>query len=396
MRTSFSQFDGPRLLRGHELAASQRLEQLCFGEPETSPAEAPANYTPPWRGGMYVLAHQGKLVSQIGVFHDKVQMYAGFMRTASIGGVCTHPDYRNQGLASHLLEYCTQEMVRQGARLMLISGDAGVYIRLGNVPYGRYQYFSIQPGQTGAWRPTPAGLTVRRMTTADILPASRLYQAEPVLYLRKHADFAAALQHPLGNSYIHADQWMVERSGQALAYLLLGCPYEVELQAGIRHVAEYAGSRLALVEVVPALLRLNHLKELSWPVAWQEQELAQLLQDCGVSGAGAPLEGYTLRIVDFPGFMQDLRPILQARLGAQLLRGLRFEQSGARLGGTGTDRYTIVRGSDRLDLDGAAMTRLVMGTAESETQPPRLPGALAEVVPALFPMPSFLPGINYR
>ena len=109
----------------------------------------------------------------------------------------------------------------------------------------------------------------------------------------------------------------------------------------------------------------------------------------------APLDGHTLRIVDFAGFMSDLRPILRARLDANLLRGLRFKQSGPWLGGTGDDIYSIMRGKDRLDLDGAAMTRLVMGTAESESEPIRLPGALAEVIPALFPLPSFLPGINY-
>jgi hypothetical protein len=75
---------------------------------------------------------------------------------------------------------------------------------------------------------------------------------------------------------------------------------------------------------------------------------------------------------------------------------LRFEQSGPLLGGTGTDQYTIIRGSDRLELDGAAMTRLVMGNTESETEPIRLPGALEEVIPAFFPLPSFLPGLNYR
>ena len=98
----------------------------------------------------------------------------------------------------------------------------------------------------------------------------------------------------------------------------------------------------------------------------------------------------------FPGFMNDLRPILQARVRAKLLGGLRFEQSGPLLAGTATDQFAIVRGSDHLELDGAGMTRLVMGNAEGEMESIRLPGALAEVIPALFPLPSFLPGLNYR
>jgi len=94
--------------------------------------------------------------------------------------------------------------------------------------------------------------------------------------------------------------------------------------------------------------------------------------------------------------MDKLRPILRARLDANLLRGLRFKQSGPLLGGLGTDRYTITRGSDRLELDGASMTHLIMGKTELEAEPINLPGALAEVIPALFPLPSFLPGLNYH
>jgi hypothetical protein len=79
-----------------------------------------------------------------------------------------------------------------------------------------------------------------------------------------------------------------------------------------------------------------------------------------------------------------------------LLRGLRFEQSGPLLGGLGADQYTITRGTNRLQLDGASMTRLIMGRTDIETESINLPGALAEIIPALFPLPSFLPGLNYH
>jgi hypothetical protein len=144
------------------------------------------------------------------------------------------------------------------------------------------------------------------------------------------------------------------------------------------------------------VLAAGNVQELTWPAPWQDLELTHLLQDCGYNGPVAPLEGHTLRIVNFPGFMQVLRPILGARLGAKLRRGLRFEQSGPLLGGTGTDRYSIRRGLDCLELDGAAMSRLVMGTTEGETESNRMPGALAEVIPAIFPLPTFSPGLNFR
>jgi hypothetical protein len=144
------------------------------------------------------------------------------------------------------------------------------------------------------------------------------------------------------------------------------------------------------------IMTSNHLKELFWSVAWQDIELIHLLQDGGYNGATMPLYGNTLRIINFPGFMNDLRPILRARLDTNLLRGLRFEQSGPLLGGLGADHYTIMRGADRLQLDGASMTRLIMGDTNIEARSIHLPGVLAEIIPALFPLPSFLPGLNYH
>ena len=88
MNTIFEQFDGPRLLRREELIDSIRLSQLCFGGSEiNNEEEIFTNYVPPRRGGFYVLGHQGRLVSQIGIFHDQLKMYDGTIRIGSIGGV---------------------------------------------------------------------------------------------------------------------------------------------------------------------------------------------------------------------------------------------------------------------------------------------------------------------
>jgi GNAT superfamily N-acetyltransferase len=399
MTTSFAQFDGPRLVRRDELIASNRLSQLCFEFLETvGEEEMLTDYVPAQRGGTYAMLHEDRPVSQISIFHDQIKMYDGTIRAGSIGGVCTHPDYRGQGLASHVLEHCTRQLAKEGARLMLISGDKGVYIRLGNVFQGKYIYFSIKPGQSSPWRSTPADLVLRRATSADALLCSQLYQAEPVHFVRQKSDFSSALHEPMRNTYVHADQWIIERAGQAVAYLFLGFPWGWNdgLGSGIRHVGEYAGSRVALVDAIHGLMTTGNLQDLSWPVAWQDVELIQLLQDSGYQGRMMSLDGHTLRVINFPGFMQDLRPILRARVDTNLLRGLRFEQNGPLLGGIGDDRYSIRRGSDRLELDGAAMTFLVMGNADTQAEAIHAPGALAEVISALFPLPSFFPGLNYH
>lgn len=166
MTTTFSQFDGPRLLRRDEMAAADQLDRLCFGflEPAHEHEEEQHDYIQPKRGGIYVMAEAGRLVSKIGVYHARVRMGEAVFPVASIGGVCTHPDFQGRGLATHLLEYCTGRLVEQGAQLMLVSGTLGLYTRQGNVFHGCYQYFNLRPGEGHAWRPAPADLVLRRMT----------------------------------------------------------------------------------------------------------------------------------------------------------------------------------------------------------------------------------------
>src|SRR5688572_8670328 len=282
MNTLLEQLDGPRLIRREELLDSIRLFRISFGGPEIEDEEEIlASYVPPRRGGTYALLHEGKPVSQIGIFHDQIKMYDGMIRTGSIGGVCTHPDYRGRGLASYLLKHCAQQLVKEGARLMLISGDGEVYTRLGNVLQGKYMTFSIQPDQIRQWSPTPSDLVLRRATDADALICSQLYQAESIHFVRQISDFSAALHDPMRDTYIHADQWIIERAGQAVAYLFLGFLWGLPngLNSGIRHIGEYAGSRVALADAIPVLMMEGGLQNLTWQVPWQDIELIQLLQE---------------------------------------------------------------------------------------------------------------------
>jgi GNAT superfamily N-acetyltransferase len=394
MNTSMQKLEGPRLIRRDEIIESARLFNLCFGGPAIpNEEEILSAYATPRRGGTYALLHAGRPVSQIMLFHDQIKMLDGTIQAGSIGGVCTHPDFRNQGLTTRLLEYCARQLRQEGATLMLISGARGVYTRLGNVFHGKFVYFTIRPESNPGIR--KGDLVIRKASATDALRCSLLYQLEPVHFLRRKSDFAAALENPKSNTYLHSDPWIVERAGEAVAYLFLGIPYDQPQSAGIRHVSEFAGSRAALAEAIPLIMATGNLQEVQWPVAWQDGELIRLLRE-RYENSFAALDGHTLRIINFPNFMKDLSPILRARLDTSLLRGLRFEQSGQLLGGTGADRYAIVRGKDRLELDGATLTYLVMGDADPQAEEVHANGALEEVLRSLFPLPSFTPGLNYH
>jgi GNAT superfamily N-acetyltransferase len=431
-----NEFDGPHPVRREELAASQRLSLQCFPgfREELAEQDLLASYVPPRRGGVQVLSHRGVPVSQIGIYHSQVNLYGCPLRIASIGGVCTHPDYRGLGLATRLLETCVHKLVAEGARLMLVSGARNLYTRLGCVAAQDFEAIVLKPtfpkGATDsqlAYSPaSPATFgkvfSLRPATAADASLCARLYQLEAVHFVRRVEEFAEHFSRL--EEFPRAEDWIIEMQGQPVAYVFLGVPWELLFfptfpkgaiepipnadsqpayspayspatfgKVGVREVVEYAGSRTALVAGLAQAVVQSKLAELRLLIPRQDLDLLQLLRAQGLTGDPTPLIGHSMRVVNLPGLMSDLRPYVKARLTKEQRRGLRFEQEG--------DRCVIVRAQERLELDTAATTRLVMGSvyADGYVGSPAVtgaPGQLAEITSALFPLPSFLPGLNYR
>lgn len=404
--TAIPEFDGPRPLRRNESAAAHRLFRVCFSniaaddrepaggaaEGEETPSDEPVYES---RGETHIIAAQGRPVSMISIFHERLHACGGLIRIGSIGGVCTHPHFRGHGLATRLLEHCTRRLAEGGAQLLLISGGRGLYTRAGCTPAGRFAGFCLRPGEAP---PPGRGVVLRPLETGDALDGSRLYQTGQACFERSLAQFTSSFSRPPGG--YHAEQWMVEMDGRPAGYLLLTVPWEYvgRPELGVREVFEYAGSSLALAGGLAAALHRPGIREVRANIAWQDFDLIRLLREAGFGPQWSALPDHTFRIINFPRLMAALRPYLRARLEPRLLRGLRFEQRGPLLRSGGEDGLlTIARGKDRLTLAAADMTRLVMGSPDGpDAGSLQAPGAVKDIAAALFPLPSFLPGLNYH
>jgi len=198
------ELDAPHLIRREELVASHRLAKMCFGEfvADVEDEDLIASYRPPRRGGTQVICHRGVPVSQISIYHSRLDVYGSPLRIGSIGGVCTHPDYRGLGLATRLLDYCTHKLTDEGARLMLISGMQGLYTRAGCVTAQDLTSMTLNPGQIHLGK---SGLSLRRATEADLPDCARLYQAEVVHFVRCVEEFVEHFRQL--EEYPKAEDW---------------------------------------------------------------------------------------------------------------------------------------------------------------------------------------------
>ena len=211
-------------------------------------------------------------------FNTRLRVNDGYIQIGSIGGVCTHPRYRGFRLASRLLDYCAETLRQNGARLMLISGDRGLYTRVGNVMAGRYATFTFTSPPAGA---QPAGMRLRPATRADVALCSALYQAEPVHFERGIARFRRYFARNDGRP--GRGEVIVEMDGLPAAYMILKRPWSEDEQSegGTRFVHEYAGSREALAWGAQQVVAEHHLQTLTFAVPWQDRDLIHLLKQGG-------------------------------------------------------------------------------------------------------------------
>lgn len=366
--------EGPRLVRREELDDLDDLAAVSFGG-VVRPRRGRGRRRPELRSGTWIIARDGKPVSHIRVVYNVLCLHGCRLKIASIGGVCTHPDYRGQGMASTLLDHCVNVAAGAGASLLLISGERGLYRRALAANAARTYEARVAPGSMSAPTPAPRARPAER---DDWAACARLYQAEPVRFVRS-ADFfsrAFAWRGPRGG-------WVIECGGEVAAYVLLSRPWGRPRNHPRRLVVEYAGSREALLESLPSLFETSGFERITLRAPAWDRELVYLLKRAELAPKPTTLPEHTIRLLDLPRLMRRLRSYTAERLSPADVRGLTFEQEGS--------RCIFGFGDEKLELDLRRAAALVLGGPEA----PLVEGQLGRVVASLFPVPFPLPGLNY-
>lgn len=393
-------FDGPRPIRDNEWRDSERLFRICFsGQPpefELPADEAVGKIDEP-NAEVQVISADGRVVSQIVIVWELLKVDDGVVHIGSIGGVSTHPNYREHRFALKLLQRCAERLREGGAEVMLISGGRGLYTRSGNVFTGKFAEIKLEAGKFSA--PTD-GYTLRPAKKADASACLRLYEQQPVRFDRTTGVYESRFKGD--DPEFNAENLVIERDGQIAGYIFLHREWDDfhNPETSRRVVWETAGDQSALLAGADLLLREGKLTELRFSIPSWHTELIDALRDLGLEPRATAMDDHTMRILNFPSMYASLKPYIIARLGEEVYNDLRFEQSGPLLRDSATlideGRCAIVLGCERFELDTMQMTRLVMGDPENQLADVEIPGWLRHVVKAIFPLPSFVAGLNFH
>jgi GNAT superfamily N-acetyltransferase len=365
--------EGPRPAALAEAEDLADLSALCFGghiRPRTGRRRGGAREL----RGSWIMSSGGKPISHMKVVYNHLLIHGCRVKVASVGGVCTHPDFRGRGAATLLLDHCIGDGTSAGATLLIISGGRGLYRRAQAVDAGPTLRAEIVPGSV---QRTSGACSARLATPEDWPTFARLYQQEPVRFVRP-ADFVAAA---LSRRH-HMGAWIVESPEGAEAYLLLARDWGVSRDDPRRIVGEYAGSRAALVQALPTILEGSGLSLISFDFPAHDRELAYLFERNGVGLKRRTIKDHTIRLLNLPTLMGRLRPYVEARLTRSEARQLSFEQG---------ETCVFAFGDEELEFDLGRSAALVLGGPKA----PRVEGELGRVLGSVFPIPLPMPGLNY-
>jgi GNAT superfamily N-acetyltransferase len=380
-----SNIEGPRGTRKGEFSRVMKLIDFVFrGSDCPSPSKQELYSILLNRDNlenMRIILVDGRPVSHLGIHEGEMIFYGHRIKVGSIGSVCTYPEYRGRGYATRLLEDAIQKLEADGVDIMLVSGDRDLYRRAGCAPASRMYNFRI--GKDDLMRfadRDPIKLVPYGEEHVGCIIEA--YQREPVRFHRSLEDFRRMLISGSDRN-IGAETSVILSDTGFLGYLAVQPPVD----AKVGNVIEYAGARYAIADAMKHVFDMYDLDGLNIYVPFYDKELIYLFRRKGIRSMPVNMPGYTVKIINFVGLMEKLRPYIEERLGrrAELLK---FDREGDRCY-IHLDRETLIVE------DGDELAHLVFGTydeREKEMMPKT--GAL-KLLMEVFPLPLVYPGLNY-
>lgn len=382
--------EGPRGLKEGELQSAALLANAIFrrNSPYKMEEEFPLLFSKENLDNMRAFIDAGKVVSLVGMSIKDAVIMGCRIRTVSIGAVCTHPEYRNRGLATKLMEEAMKRARENGAELMLISGGRGLYRRLGCINAGIFKSFFVTRGHLG--QTDVGGLSLRKYEEGDVVDLVKLHQSEPIRFVRPREDFSTLLAAKRLCDRI-SETYVISKDGKVVAYVCVQLPKDRDRPLVIM---ELAGSRALILSKLRDLM-----DEVDTGSAIIETPSADIGLECLLLATGAKqsTRGFmgTVKLIDAKSFLERIDPYMTEILGTGSRRDLtvayrpnppelKFEYKGQRFGVSGTERITAF-------IFGSLEGQLRMKPDKMMESAPEL----GELLATVFPMPLVDYGLNY-
>ena len=373
-------YEGPRTpTPAEDLDAAGLSHSIFFGE-DLSPLEALAKwpmYLRPETGeNSFVMVHQGQPVSRVVRLYRDIVVRGHALRIGFVGGVCTHPDHRENGLASTSLDATLQRFADDDVDFVYISGARPLYYKTGANHTGGFTVFLFT--SDAAESLDTKGLNVRQASFADASILLSLNEAEETRTVRDLLDYELVLQHGYccGGRCIFS---IVELDSTPVAFVAARDVDRKE-ERWSQRILEFAGDREAIAAALGIMARGNGPNGHFGIEARAGDELTDRLSAMGLEPRPGRISG-TVKIPSFTRTMDRLRPYFASHLGSSFAESLEFA--------AGKERYVAAGAGGVLKIDGESnmLWTLLGNPPEEQSENVHATGLMRKALEDCLPIP---------
>ncbi len=323
-----------------------------------------------------VIKMDGRIMAHVATSIRSVALGGIHTEVAGIGAVATHPDARGMQLASKLMQDAVTRSADQGADIMLISGDLGIYRRMNATDCGRYPVVRVQKSDLA---PDGKSLKLEKAGKKDISSIVALRESLAIRYQLPREDLEALLE--CGKAMdVPSDWWMVIDEGETVGF-------------GVIH---QKGSELTLIDWA------GHVNALEGAViGWMNEYGVETLHYTCADRSMLPLSwrpyiqkerGFdgTVLVIHARRFLRRAKGFLTERIGENFLEYLRIGASGQQAKfAMGSDEVEFSNGGELADFFFGAVGKDILAEKISKDT------ELYKVLSCAFPVPLVWYGIGY-
>ncbi|SHF81788.1 Acetyltransferase (GNAT) domain-containing protein [Caldanaerobius fijiensis DSM 17918] len=254
---------------------------------------------------LLVAEDDGRIISHVGIKIGKILVNGCWIPIASMGSVCTHPDYRRRNIAGTLVDQAMEMIQEKGVYLLTISGSLPLYTGRGAVFTGGIRKYFLNKENVSST--LSIDVSIEEINDENISVFSALYQSENIRYERTKDEFTVLYRaYPMVATYPANKAGLLARThdGRPLAYVI--CHFNNDRCV----ITEYAGSRIAVNSIVKHILTRYTVNSVEIDINMYETEFIQLYR--GIQSD----ERYcacTYLIVNPQKFIDVIDPILKER-----------------------------------------------------------------------------------
>jgi len=329
---------------------------------------------------IFVAVEDGNVRSMVNYYPATVKIHDAFVKTGSVGSVCTNPDYRGQKLASRLLKQAEDQMLEEDITVMIISGQGGIYSAIGADFAGNCHECFVPKG----FFPKSEQISLKKYRSTDFEVLKSVYETETVRFMREDEEFRLLIKgQTYPDTFATYPFELILLNGEVVAYAILHL--ETDENSETLGIKEYGGNRKALIASFDSLLEKYGKVKMHFATDLHD-ELENYLE----GAERVKIHQFaSIKILNFTRFMEQIKPYIERVVPELKGRMTYFEQ----------DRtYFFQYETEKLRIeDVMTLTELVFGN----TTPSILDWSACPKIKALFeqvfPLPfAWTHNINYQ